>query len=900
VVWRIALLADFVANAQIHVVGGRRLVGTLLKVPFRLLHFPGVGLAAIVAALILALATTSTRLFIASTGEAVLRQQFDATPTNPPLSVSTFYSYVNPGSLDASDDALRNIVSHDVPGLGPGVFTVLAGPVDVLGPGGAAHVQPASRTGFADHVHSLERAPGDGVWLSDTTARAVGVHAGDTVMVRNGSRPTRPARVTGIYRDLAKEPPAPYWGTLFPNIYPNPVEETEPPPLMLATPPTLGALGERTSMVARLEWDFFLPPGPVTIERVSGVVAGIERVKAALLDGVIVPNATTTSPLPPFLADARRAQAAVSGPVEAMSLSGRALALALAAAAGFAMVRRRRGEFMVMAAQGVGGLRLGARAMVEAALPMALGALGGWGLGLLLARHYDPAPAVPPEVVRAAAGETGVMLVLALVVLGVATWLVATHETRERVGRIPGVLTRPLLWEGMALLLAVAALYEVTIRRGAVLQGEDQIPRVDRLLVLFPLLLIGGLAGLASRGLGRLVADRMTRFSRLPPVLFLALRRLSAAPRMALLLLTASSVSLGLLAYAGVLDSSTRATALAKARVVVGSDASVAVAPDFRLPADSRIPATRVQRIQQIQEGTTSVDPDSHQVAVLAIDPSTFARGAFWDRSFATRSLDELLSRLDHARAGRLGAIAAGGTLPFGATLTVGNVHIPLEVTVAKVFPGMPNDRPVVVVSREALDRRMLNLGLSAEWAGGAGAEVWAKQDLATLRRELGSAVISTQQSASAAALLRTPAFAVVSWTLGMLQVFSVAVGMVTVAGLLLYVQARQRAQLVAYALLRRMGLARWAHWLSAALELAGLLLLALAIGALLAIASAALVVDQLDLAPSYPPAPLLRLPVPLLGGVVLVLLAVALAGAVLVQWRAERANLAEVMRVAG
>jgi hypothetical protein len=872
-------------------------MGTFLKVPFRLLHFPGVGLAAIVAALILALATTSTRLFIASTGEAVLRQQLEGAPTNPPLSISVFDSYVNPGSLDARDHALRDTVSHNAPGLGPGVFTVLAGQVDVLGPGGAAHVQPASRTGFADHVQSVERAPGDGVWLSDMTATAVGVHAGDTVMVRNGSRPPRPARVTGIYRDLARQPPAPYWGTLFPNIYGNPVEETEPPPLMLATPPTLGALGERTTMVARLEWDFFLPPGPVTIERVSGFVDGIERVNGALLGGVIPSNATTTSPLAALLADARRAQAAVSGPVEAMSLSGRALALALAAAVGFAMVRRRRGEFMVMAAQGVGGPYLGLRAMVEAALPMALGALGGWGLGLLLARYFDPAPAVPAEVVRAAAGESGLMLVSALVVLGVATWLVARHETRERVGRIPGVLTRPLLWEGLALVLAVAALYEVTIRRGAVLHGEDQIPQVDRLLVLFPLLLIGGLAGLASRGLGRLVADRMTRFSRVPPVLFLALRRLSAAPRMALLLLTASSVSLGLLAYAGVLATSTRATALAKARVVVGSDASVAVTPEFRLPADSRIPATRVQRIQ----GSTSVDPDGHEVTVLAIDPSTFARGAFWDRSFATRPLDELLGRLDHAPAGRLGAIAAGETLPVGATLAIANVRIPLEVSVAKVFPGMPNDRPLVVVSRDALDRQVRSGGVSAAWTGeGGGAEVWAKQDLATLQRELGSAVISSQLSASAADLLRTPAFAVVSWTLDMLQVFSVAVGMVTVVGLLLYVQARQHAQLVAYALLRRMGLARSAHWLSAALELAGLLLIALAIGALLAIASAAVVIDQLDLAPSFPPAPLLRLPMPLLGEVVLVLLAVALAGSVLVHWRAERANLAEVMRVAG
>jgi putative ABC transport system permease protein len=871
-------------------------VGTLLRVPFRLLHFPGVALAAIVASLILALATTSTRLFIASTGEAVLRQQFDGAPTNPALAITVFDSYVDPASLDDRDQSLRQIVSDRAPRLGDGTFTVLAGRVDVLGPRGAAHVQPASRTGFADQVHPLQRAPGDGVWLSDTTATAVGVRAGDTVLVRNATRPPARARVAGVYGDLAKAAPAPYWGTLFPDIYPDPVRETDPPPLLLATPRTLGAIGQRTGMVARLEWDFRLPPGPVTIERVSALVGGIERVKAALLEGVTFSNATATSPLEAFVAAARRAQAAVSGPVEAMSLSGRALALALAAAVGFAMVRRRRGEFLVLAAEGVGGPRLGARAMVEAAAPMGAGALAGWGLGLLLAERFGPSPAIPAEVVRAAAGETGLMLVLGLLVLGAATWLVSTRETRERTGRVPGVLTRRLPWEALPLLLAAAALYEVTIRRGAVLQGEDQIPRVDRLLVLFPLLLIGGLAGLAGRGLGRLLSNRMTRFGRMPPVVFLALRRLAAAPRMALLLLTASSVSLGLLAYAGVLATSTRETALAKARVVVGSDASVAVTPDFQLPAGSRIPATRVQRIQ---EGQTSVDPDDLQVAVMAVDPSSFARGAFWDRSFASRPLDQLLRRLDHAQPGRLGAIAAGRPLPPDATLTVGDARIPLEVTAAKVFPGMAADRPLVVVSREALDRWMRAAGLPAERTGG-GAEVWARQDLTTLRRELGGSVISTQQSASAAALLRTPAFAVVTWTLDLLQVFSVAVGMVTVAGLLLYVQARQRAQLVAYALLRRMGLARWAHWLSAALELAGLLLLALAIGALLAIASAALVLGQLDLAPGFPPGPLLRLPASLLGQVVLVLLAVALAGAALVQWLAERAGVAEVMRLAG
>lgn len=857
-------------------------------------------MAAVVAALILTLATTSTRLFIASTGEAVLRQQLDGAPTDPPLTVTVFASYVRSDSLVDLDRSLQQIVSERAPGLRRGVFTVLGGQFEVVQPSSrkASSVQPASRAGFLEHVRPLQRAGGKGVWLSDRTAEELGgLRAGETVLLRHSPWPQVRVRVAGIYRDLAREQPAPYWGTLLPDILPDIVHDKVPPALLLADLGTLGAIGQPTQLVARLSWDFYLPDRPTTLERVSRLGDDVERVKAALLGGISsFSNGTVTSPLAGYVAEARRAQAAVSGPVEAMSLSGRALALGLAAAVGFYMVRRRRGEFMVMSAQGVGGVRLGARAMVEAALPMALGGLAGWGLALLLARRFGPSPVVPPEVARAAAREAGLTLAAGLLVLGAATWLVSRHETHERVGRIPGVLTRPVLWEALALLLAAAALYEVTIRRGAVLEGGDQIPRVDRLLVLFPLLFIGGLSGLISRGLGRLPAGKMTRFGRLPPPLFLALRRLVAAPRMALLLLVAASVSLGLLVYAGVLGTSTRATALAKARVVVGSDTSEAVSPDYQLPASSGLPATKVIRVQ---ESDVSVDPDDVRVTLLAIDGSSFARGAFWDRSFAAQPLGELLRRLDHPRPGRLAAISAGRPLPPDATLTISTARIPLDVTPVKIFPGMTTDQPTLVVSRDALARSAAAADLPAEAIGG-NAEVWARQDVDTLRRELGGTVISTRQSASAAALLRNPAFAVVSWTLDMLEVFSVVVGLVAVAALLLYVQARQRGQVVAAALLGRMGLARSARWLSAALELAGMLLLALVIGGLLAFAAATLVLDQLDLAPQLEPGPLLRLPVPLLWQVPLGALVVSFAGAALVQWRADRANVAEVMRLAG
>jgi putative ABC transport system permease protein len=873
-------------------------VGTLFKLPFRLRYYPGVALAAVAAALILTLTTTSTKLFVAAAGEAVLRQQLADAPTDPPLSINLFNSEVDPSSLRAADDDMQRIVLPRAPRLGRGVLTVLGVGVDVLRPDRrkVAHVQLASRTGFADHVRPLQRLGGEGVWLTDTTARELGVRAGQTILIRNPRVPPVRARVAGIYRDLAHEPPARYWGTLFPDIYPNPITETEPPPLLLAAPQTLGEIGKAIHLVTRFEWDFYLPAGSLTLEDVAELTHGIQLVDAALSTSAVFQNATLTTPLPAFLDNARGIQTALSAPVEAVSLSGRALALGLAAAVGFYMVRRRRSEFMVLAAQGVGGARLGVRAMAEAVLPVVLGGLAGWELALVLGRHLNPSPVVSAAVVRAAAWEVGLMLAAGLLLIGVATVLVSRYETRERVGRIPGVFTWPLLWEALALLLAGAALYEVTIRGGATVQGNGQIPRVDWLLMLFPLLLIGGLAGLAGRAAGRVLADRLTSFGRLPPVLFLALRRLAAAPRMALLLLTASAVSLGLLSYAGILATSTRATALAKARVAVGSDARVVVPSGYRLPASSRLPATRVVRVP---EGHAFVDPGQVQIALLEIDPSSFARGAFWDRSFASRSLGGLLRHLDHPRPGRLAAIAAGGPLPPEATLTMSNAGFPLDVVSAKVFPGMPSDRPLVVVSRSALVRSAVAAGLPAESAGGT-VEVWAKQDVDTLRRELGGFAVSGEQSDSAAMLLRTPSFRVMSWALGMLEALGVLAGLVTVAGLLLYVQARQRGQVVAYALVRRMGLARWRHRLSTAFELAGMLLLALALGALFAWLAAALVNKRIDLAPQFPPEPVLRLPMALFGQVLLALPGVAFAGAALVQWRADRTNVAEVMRLAG
>ena len=147
---------------------------------------------------------------------------------------------------------------------------------------------------------------------------------------------------------------------------------------------------------------------------------------------------------------------------------------------------------------------------------------------------------------------------------------------------------------------------------------------------------------------------------------------------------------------------------------------------------------------------------------------------------------------------------------------------------------------------------------------------------------------------------MRTPAFQAQAWTFRLLSALGVLAGTVALVGLVLYAQARQRGRVVAYALTRRMGLSRAAHRRSVLWELAGLLGFAFLLGAGLAVVAAAAVLPRHDPMPQLPPSLALELPGPVLGGTLGCVLLAALAGAVLVQRAADRAKVAEVMRLAG
>jgi putative ABC transport system permease protein len=145
--------------------------------------------------------------------------------------------------------------------------------------------------------------------------------------------------------------------------------------------------------------------------------------------------------------------------------------------------------------------------------------------------------------------------------------------------------------------------------------------------------------------------------------------------------------------------------------------------------------------------------------------------------------------------------------------------------------------------------------------------------------------------------VLDQTSFLTVAWTFGFMQSLGVLVALITIGGLLLYLDTRQRSRRVSYAFLRRMGLSRRAHRRSIVAEVGLVLVGGTVLGAALACVAAALVYLDVDPVPTILPDPLLRFPSDLLLGVVVTSLVVAWFGGRVAQLSADRGNVAEVLR---
>lgn len=887
-----------------------------LRSAFALFRFPGALVAVAGAALILGAAAAAGPLFLSSAGTAALRQQIEQTSPEFAGLEATDQGPIATDRVVYRTDLLSRS-ARGIVGIGRPIVTIVdtgdCCDVWLAGHPGRTHqVQVGTKTGFESHIERLGGG-GGGWWVDSTTARDLGLRPGDRLVVQAGAHYRATVRVAGVYRDLHSVVLGSYWAPFDQYLWDR--NGNSLPPFLLGDERPMLRLLSPVADAGSFAWSLPFSGAGGSYQAASRAAAELARLNARFADpqSSLGSGFTANSVgLPTLMAAANRTRVALAGPASTVSLAAAIIALGVVGVAGALGVRRRRTEYALLRSRGVSPVRLGLRAALEAVLPVAAGLALGVALSAWLMSRLGPARGVGAAALVDAARWAGVAGLAGLAVLGgVVASAALTGEPGRARARAPGGaghrvrrVAAKLPWELVVLALAGAALYEILSRaRPAVQAGAEQGPgSLDRLVLLFPILFVAGLSGLIVR-LVRRYLPRVRRGRSGRPGVYLAVRRLAAAPGPAAALVTAAAVAIGILAYGGVLAASARAGMSQAALVAIGSDVSMDLGGPATVPPDLRGDSTVVGLAAgaQVTGGST--------VSLLVVDPGTFGRGAYWNADFASLPLPELMRAIDRPGGGPVPVIVAGGSIPAHASVTVGGYRVPVrQVASAKAIPGMQPGVPILVAAAGPADRALGALGVGLQDTG-AQYQLWSRGGAAAVEARARAAGISVAPVtafgassggvATAAAQERTPAFQVVSWTLGFLEALGAMAGAAALVTMVMYLQARQRAREVSYALSRRMGLSRGSSRLSSTLELGGMLGTAFVLGWGLSIVAALLVFKRLDMMPGLPPGPVLAIPADLVGVVAAALAVCSWAGAWVVQRRADRANVAEVMRLA-
>lgn len=735
-----------------------------------------------------------------------------------------------------------------------------------------------------------------GLWLPASLAETTGLEPGDELAVRFGEYGTS-AQVGGTYSDLDADALPVGLENLAGLLEVSERSDRELPPLLLGSPETVAdaVAGLRDPLLAT--WVVPADAANLPAADARSALPVIRRISSALGDtrtplgeAFAVVNRSVGGPevTSGLAGTVARADAAVGGlapPVRLLSLAGVIAALLVVAAAARFAARQRSVELRLAAVRGARPAIVGVRAAALALAPLALGTAAGCGLALALVAAAGPDARVDGEAALAAAVATGAALLVAAAVVGVIVAVATTQEIRVRRSRVGQVLAQ-VPWDGILLVLSLIALYQLRAR-GGVEVGSDGALTVNLLALAFPLLFVAG----ASLGAVRLLGMGLPRLRRvggsLPPAAFLALRRLSSARSGALLLVGSGAVAFGILTHAGVIATSVRAGVDDKALVQVGSDIVVPAEGDLIVP--NGVVGALVLR------GDGTLQPGNAQSDVIAVEPDDFAQAVLdGRRGVAGGAGSSELAALSEGHGERLPALIVGAEPAERATLQLRDNAVPLEVIARPdAFPGLDPARPLVVVGANALADLGVPLDLVTRER-----ELWLRgEDDAALLDAVASAGGDPLSARSAAAVAAEPRLVAVTWTFGYLQALGTLVGLLAVAGTVLYVQARHDARAVATALTSRMGFARRTQRLATAGELLALLALALVIGTVLGVGAGPLVVGALDPVPQLPPEPSVRTPLALLAGLAALLVLVGWFGSGAVQRGADKTDPSEVLR---
>ena len=873
------------------------------RAPLLLRRRPGVLATVAAATAVLAASVAAVPLFRSSVGTAsVGLQAAERCPSDTGATLA--FEPTPAGVVDRSDSPFRLLDDR----LGPSNRWGRMSGLSLSGtePADRRRASVLVRDEAFEHVEVVEGGQGPGLWVSDRATDLLGLHAGDVARVDDVEVP-----VAAVYRDLSGTTVDDFWCSNADMVLleSRGGDVALPPLLLLADPTTFSRLlGSLEPAEVAAAWEAPLREG-LTVTEADALVADLAC--APRTGGTLpwclggqppLPRPRTRSsdaPVParddahfverylgshlPFVTERSRAiETSVASGIWPIAGFGALAGLGLVAASASLWADRRRRAVTLLTARGVSPGLIGVKAALELALSLVVGAAAGVGLAHVGVTALGPSATIEARAMQAAAA-TGAMAMLgaAVTVSAVVAW-----RARPRLGRPrrAGALPWELLLVG-ATLLSYERLGEwgVPIGRGA------EVSRVDLLGLLFPVLFLVTVVAVVSRVLAW-CARPMRAASRSWPIsLSLGIRRVTRYRAAILGLAAASALSTGVLAYATSMSRSLDATLEAKAKTFVGSDVALRLDESATLPAVLEERATGVDVYQLARIGGASAEG----ATVIAVDPGTFERGASWDDSFADEPLSSILERLTVAPpGGDLPAVVVGEDVEPGTTVTIRDAGV-VRFTVAPIdgirtFPGMRIASPTVFVAADAL---------AAVDAQGSSREVWVRGDRDETLRILDDARATYVERRKAGEVVDGASFRTVTWTFGFMQSLGASAGLLALGGVVVYLDARRRDRLLGYAFMRRMGLRPSQHRRALGVELAASVVVGAWLGLGSAVAAAWLAHDRVDPVPRYQPDPLLRSATPVILGLALLAVVVAVVAAVVAQRRVDQDDPVEVLR---
>jgi len=753
-------------------------------------------------------------------------------------------------------------------------------------------VKVLSRTGAIAHVKHVASVAEPGVWIADSMATVTHLRPGNTLRLTIQALVGTPrivrVPIAGIYRSLEGDRDNPYWANWQQDIRNLGPDPSVPPPFVLMDEGTLQRVAGTLFPVVENRFEFPVDPHGLSFADAQRLEHRFRELGTQVVTrsdlGCRPRVCQTSSSLSAALTVASTDVASVTPTISLLSAIGLVIAFGLCVAAGLFLVRRRTDEAHVLFVRGEAASVFASRTALEALLPALVGFGAGLGIALVALRALAPAGTVTGETVTAGAARAAIAAAVGLVCIAAGAGAAFPRRTRSRerrnhLARVP--------WE-VAPLAAAAVLLWLVMDGHGVAHDASGASHPKLAVFLVPVFAVAGAAGLAVRLLRRVLAQRG---GGAPPEIFLALRRIAATRGLFAAVVVATAAAFGTFVYAASLSSSLDRSVAEKAFVANGSDVQGLVDPLVRVLKPLPFPVAVVEI-----DDSYAVYPSGERVDVIAGDPGALARTLRWGDGWGNDPR-KLLPKVARYRGPGLAAIATPGA-PASDAIVEQGARIPIHVVGHAPVPGSTAGRPALLVSRAALHRAARKATILDPPPLATG-YVWAKGDPRVILPVLDASELAPAYLTTLSHIYDDASVGAAKRSYRYVKVIGSAAAVLALVALLLYLQARQRAQLIASALVARMGLSRRRDAAALALEAGGIVLVAGVVGAAVAIATASPIAHHVDALPVYAPAPVVIVPWTTIAlGLVAAVVAGALLGVVAVAI-AARSDVAEALRVA-